>query len=82
MNARLNNDIKAGIFGRTGNWPFDLYGRGIRSLTSSTRRDARDRRAHGAAFETQSPIQSRHFARLTEDHRHWLHAHAELGGLR
>src|SRR5580704_14702303 len=31
--------------------------------------------AHGAAFETQSSIQSRHFARLTQDHRHWLHAH-------
>jgi hypothetical protein len=31
--------------------------------------------AYGAASETQSSIHSRHFARLTEDHRHWLHAH-------
>jgi len=31
--------------------------------------------AYDAAFETQSSIQSRHFARLTEDRRHWLHAH-------
>jgi hypothetical protein len=38
------------------------------------RRDSRDRRAYGAAFETQSSVQSRHFARLTEDHRDWLHA--------
>src|ERR1700730_15546649 len=27
----LNNDIKAGIFGRTGNWPFGAYDRGIHS---------------------------------------------------
>src|SRR5580704_14702302 len=52
MNARLNNDIKAGIFGRTGNWPFDAYDRGIRSLTSSTRRDSRGRRARCRVRDT------------------------------
>ena len=45
MNATLNNDIKAGIYGRTGNFPFETYDRGIRSLNSSTNRDLRGRRA-------------------------------------